>query len=89
VPRRVAGAEVVDQIRLRSPTSQILLVGLLPLGADPFDPLRRKLREVNAMIARCADDMVTFADPGRMLADGSGRMSNQIAFDFLHPTWLG
>jgi len=80
---------VIDQIRRRSPGSHILLVGLLPRGAEPNDPFREQLRDVNAQIARCADGAVTFADPGSMLVDGDGRLSSQIEFDYLHPSWLG
>ncbi|MEJ1976572.1 MAG: GDSL-type esterase/lipase family protein [Acetobacteraceae bacterium] len=81
--------EVVDQIRRRSPSSHILLVGLLPRGAEPSDPLREVGRAVNARIARCADEAVTFANPGSMLMDGQGRVSPQIEFDYLHPSWIG
>jgi lysophospholipase L1-like esterase len=81
--------EIIDQIQRRSPSTHILLIGLLPRGAEPTDPYRQQLREVNARIARCAGGSVTFADPGSMLVDGAGRLSSQIEFDYLHPSWLG
>jgi lysophospholipase L1-like esterase len=81
--------EVIGQIRKRSPSTHILLVGLLPRGAEPTDPFREELRDVNARIARCVDGSVTFANPGTMLVDGDGKLSSQIEFDYLHPSWLG
>ena len=80
---------VVHEIRRRAPQSHILLVGLLPRGAEPDDPLRRVRLAVNALLAGCADGAVTFADPGAMLLDGEGRLSKDYAFDTLHLTWLG
>jgi beta-glucosidase len=82
-------ASVVQEIRDRSPTSHILLLGLLPRGPDATDPLRRIENQVNPLIARCADGMVTFADPGSMLIDAGGVLSKDIAFDYLHLSWIG
>jgi beta-glucosidase len=83
-------AEVVRVIREKSPGTKILLVGLLPRGADASDPLRRMNQRVNALIARCADNQsVFFTDPGSMLVDGQGRLSDQVAFDRLHLTYVG
>jgi lysophospholipase L1-like esterase len=83
-------AEVVRQIHQLSPQSQILLVGLLPRGADAANPLRQIEAQVNQLIARCADGVtISYTDPGALLVDGRGQLSDQIAFDYLHPTWLG
>ncbi|EHM01949.1 GDSL-like protein [Acetobacteraceae bacterium AT-5844] len=83
-------AENIRLIRQRSPATRILLVGLLPRGASGADPLRASIAQVNARIARCADNRsVFYAEPGPMMVDASGTMSNQIAFDYLHPTMVG
>jgi len=83
-------AEVVRTIRQRSPATRVLLVGLLPRGADANDPLRRVNQRVNELVARCADNQaVFFTDPGTMLVDGYGRLSDQVAFDRLHLTGVG
>jgi beta-glucosidase len=80
---------VVRTIRARSPQSHILLVGLLPRGEAPDDPFRAQVLMVNALLAPCAGGMVTFADPGRMLVDGAGRLTKDFSFDQVHLTWLG
>jgi beta-glucosidase len=83
-------AEVVRAIRARSPATRILLVGLLPRGVDAGDQARQMNRRVNALIARCADNVsVFFTDPGSMLTDSAGRLSDQIAYDRLHLTMVG
>ncbi|WP_426957412.1 GDSL-type esterase/lipase family protein [Muricoccus radiodurans] len=83
-------AEVVRTIRQRSPTTRVLIVGLLPRGMDASDPARQANQRVNAMIARCADDRnVFYTDPGAYLVDGQGRLSDQIAYDRLHLTMVG
>ena len=83
-------AEVVRRLRRISPGSRELVVGLLPRGATVADPLRTVNRQVNALVASCADDRtVFFADPGEMLTDGEGRLNAEISYDQLHLTWLG
>lgn len=83
-------AEVVRQIHLLTPQSRILVVGLLPRGADATDPMRQAAAQVNQLVARCADRATVFyANPGAMLVDGRGGLSDQIAYDYLHPTWIG
>ncbi len=83
-------AEVVRMIRRRSPTTRILLVGILPRGADTSEPLRAVGARVNDLIARCADNATVFyTNPGPMLLDGQGRLAELIAPDRLHPSWIG
>jgi lysophospholipase L1-like esterase len=83
-------AEVANQIRQRSPETRILLLGLLPRGPGPTDPLRQLQARVNTLIAHCADGVsIFYADPGALLLDAQGRLSDQISQDYLHPTWVG
>jgi lysophospholipase L1-like esterase len=83
-------ALAVRTIRQRSPDSRILLVGILPRGAEPTDPLRPIEAEVNELIAHCADGAhVFYADVSRLMVDAQGRLSDQVSFDFVHPTWVG
>ncbi|MFB9972182.1 GDSL-type esterase/lipase family protein [Pseudoroseomonas cervicalis] len=83
-------AEVVRFIRGRSPQTRILLIGLLPRGDNAAEPMRRNIAQVNALIARCADQQhVFYAEPGPLLLDGQGRLSRDIAFDGLHLSMVG
>ncbi|WP_235924797.1 GDSL-type esterase/lipase family protein [Roseomonas harenae] len=83
-------AEILRFIRQRSPATRILLVGVLPRGADATEPARRLNQRVNELVARCADNRtIFFTDPGGLLLDGQGRLSDQVAFDLLHLTGYG
>jgi beta-glucosidase len=83
-------AENIRLIRRRSPGSRILLVGLLPRGATAQDPFRASIARINALIARCADNQhIFYAEPGSMMVDAVGNLSDQVAFDRLHPTMVG
>lgn len=83
-------AELVRFIQSRSADTKILLVGILPRGADRTEPLRAVNAKVNALISKCADNKkVFFADVGHVLLDAEGRLSDQISFDRLHLTMVG
>ena len=78
-------AEAVRLIRQRSPSTRVLLVGLLPRGAEANDPARRINQRVNELIARCGDGQwIFYVDPGPVLVDRQGRLSDTIAYDRLH-----
>ncbi len=83
-------AELVRFIHARSPATKVLILGLLPRGAQAADPQRAVLEDVNARIRRCADEVTTFyAEPGRKLLDDDGAMSFLMSLDLLHPTQVG
>lgn len=85
-----AVVQIMEEIRRRSPDTRILLMALLPRGADPRDPARAINERVNQLLESCADGRrVVWSDAGRALLDGAGRLSPAIAFDLLHPTLLG
>lgn len=83
-------AEIIRFINRHSPATKILLLGILPRGADGSAPERAVNAAVNERIQRCADGQnVVFMDPGRALVGADGRISNQVLFDYLHPTMVG
>ena len=83
-------AEIIRLVHARSPATRVLLLGILPRGAGPSEPLRAVNARVNALIARCADnDRVFYLDAGPPLLDGAGRLSNGMSFDTLHLTPAG
>ncbi len=83
-------AEIVRLIHTRSSGTRVLILGVLPRGADPSDPLRTANAKLNAIIAHCADGQTTFfLDIGSALLDPAGRLSNDVSFDFLHFTPAG
>ncbi len=83
-------AEIVRLVRARSPSSKVLLLGLLPRGRDAAAPERAVNAAVSALVRRCADGRtVFFLDPGAALVGADGRISDQVLFDGLHPTMVG
>lgn len=83
-------AEIVRFVRSRSPTTKILLLGILPRGADAGTPERSVNAEVNRIIRGCADGKaVVYLEPGQAMVGPDGRISPQVMFDFLHPTMVG
>ena len=83
-------AEIVRLVRARSPSSKVLLLGLLPRGRDASAPERAVNAAVSALVRRCADGKnVFFLDPGAALVSADGRISDQVLFDGLHPTMVG
>ena len=83
-------AEIIRFIHGRSPGTRILLLGLLPRGADASDPFRQVNQRVNQLIQRCADGRATiYLDVGGLMVSADGRLSEQIAFDRLHLTMVG
>ncbi len=83
-------AEIVRFIHSRSPSTRVLLVGILPTGPGPWDPLRAVNAKTNELISRCADNQTTFyVDVGRSLVNASGQLSNEVSFDMLHLTPVG
>ncbi|WP_424814861.1 GDSL-type esterase/lipase family protein [Roseococcus sp. YIM B11640] len=87
-PEDVAGgiAEVIAKLQqLAGPQVKILLLGILPRGASPTDPMRPLVARVNQLIAVCADNQrVFFADPGPALLDATGQLSPAISPDGVH-----
>ena len=83
-------AEIVRWIHAHSADTRVLIVGILPRGAGPGEPLRQAAMQVNQLVARCADNRTTyFADIGRELLDANGMLSTEVSFDALHLTPIG
>ncbi len=83
-------AEDVRLIHRLSPASRILILGILPHGREPTDPVRAVNAAVNTLISHCADGSTVFyMDAGGLLVNASGQLSNEISFDGLHLTPVG
>jgi len=83
-------AEIIRFIQSRSPKTKVLVLGILPRGPDASAPERAINDRVNALIRQCADDQsVVYLDPGRIMIDSNGRLSDSVMFDLLHPTMVG
>ena len=82
---------VVDAIEAASPSTKVLLLGLLPRGASPSDPLRGEVAAVNAQIAGLADGThVRYLDLGPAVTLPGGAIApNFLAPDYVHPDARG
>jgi lysophospholipase L1-like esterase len=87
--------EIVDgidsirrEIYLRSPGSRIVLMGILPRGRRPNDPLRELIQNTNHLLARrfANDPSVTFLDLGALFLAADGSLPATIMPDGTHPS---
>ncbi len=83
-------AAVIKEIRTLSPDTKILLLGLFPTGEAATAPQRGKVKEINALYAKLADDKnVFFLDFGAAFLQPDGSLSKETMPDFLHLTAKG
>jgi len=81
---------VVAELRAKAPGTRVVLVGLLPRGAEPDDPRRAAIGQVNDLLRPCHDGRSLFwAEPGSVLLDGRQRLTPLISFDATHLTPYG
>jgi len=82
--------KIIDSIHSKSPETKVLLLAILPRGADPSDKNRQKNEEVNAMIANYDDGKtVHFLNVNDKLLQPDGTLDEKIMPDFLHPSEAG
>src|SRR4051812_4153459 len=80
---------VVKSIRLKLPASKILLLALFPRG-EKSDPMRQRIKEVNAALAALDDGrFVLFLDFSDKFLEPDGTLSRTMMPDLLHPSEKG
>jgi lysophospholipase L1-like esterase len=79
----VAGlTAVVSAYREHSPTSHILIIGMLPSAASPTDPVRAKVAEINRGLAKLDDGKnITFLDIGPKFLQSDGTLPGEVMPD--------
>ncbi len=76
---------IVNLLRRRLPLSKIMLLGIFPSRQSPTDPIREKIKIVNLIIKKLADDgNVNFLDIGRVFLEDDGSISREILRDYIH-----
>lgn len=76
---------IVKDIQARTPSTKILLLGVFPRSEKAADPVRVKLGEVNAIIAKLDDGKsVFFLDIGPKFLTEDGTLTREIMPDLLH-----
>ena len=84
-------AATVDAIRAKQPGAKVLLLGLFPRGELPSNPLREKVRDVNALLAKLDDGGkgVRYLDLGDRFLEPDGTIAKTVFYDYLHPAAAG
>jgi lysophospholipase L1-like esterase len=88
----VAGLRaVVEKLRSKVPDSQILVLGLLPVGADLTDVNRQRATEFNVLAAQLEEwNNVSFLNPGMKFLRRDGKLIEGLfQSDNIHLTAKG
>ena len=81
---------LLDQIRQRLPSTQVLLLAIFPRGEKPDDYLRGANERVNKLIAGYDDGRsVHYLDINAALLNADGSLSRDVMPDLLHPSEKG
>lgn len=81
---------IVRAIRVASPSTRVLLLGLLPANDYSHGPINAEVDQVNARIARSSRMLgVRYVDVGKSFRERGGRVSAKVFYDNLHPNALG
>ena len=82
---------IIDEVKLRLPSTKILLLDIFPRGADKENEFRKINSEVNELIKNYADDdsEVFFLSIGDKFLQEDGTLSKSIMPDLLHPNSEG
>ena len=80
---------IVLELRKDFPAAKILLLGIFP-RANPGDPIRKTVLDVNPIIAKLHDGKnIFYLDIGAKFLDAQGNLPADIMPDKLHPTQKG
>lgn len=77
-----------ERLRRLSPSTHVLVMGVLPRGHAPTDFFRAPIAALNAILTRelAGDPGTTFLDIGRRYLDAQGRMAPALMPDGTHPS---
>ncbi|BDI30970.1 hypothetical protein CCAX7_30210 [Capsulimonas corticalis] len=82
--------KIVSEIHRRLPETKVLLLGVFPRGAKADDPVRAKIKGINAELAKLDDGGKTrFLDIGDKFLDANGGITKEMMADALHPEHIG
>src|SRR2546428_5186462 len=81
---------IIEEFKKRQPQAKVLLLGIFPRNADPANPLRVTIKEINSKLAKLADNnKVFYMDIGDKFLTADGTLTTEIMADGLHPTAKG
>ena len=91
-PEQIASGirAILDALNEKCPNTRVVLLGILPRGADAADPMRRKVEAVNALLPALADGQrVHYLNVNSKITAADGTLSKDIAPDLLHLSAIG
>lgn len=81
---------LLRELRVRLPSTRVLLLAVFPREREPQAPLRRLNDEINALIAGLADgEAIRFLNINSALLQPDGRLSEEVMPDQLHLSEFG
>jgi len=81
---------IVEEFKKRQPQAKVLVLGVFPRNADPANPLRATIKEINGKLAKLADNkQVFFMDIGDKFLAPDGTLTTAVMPDGLHPSAQG
>ena len=81
---------IVEAYQKLSPDSVILVQAVFPRGEKPDNPLRDKIKQLNAVLCKIGDGKkILYIDFGDKFLQPDGTISREIMPDFLHPSAKG
>jgi lysophospholipase L1-like esterase len=81
---------IVEEFKKRQPQSKVLILGIFPRAAEPTNPNRATIKEINSKLAKLADNkQVFYMDIGDKFLTADGTLTTEIMNDGLHPTEKG
>ena len=81
---------IIEEFKKRQPQAKVLLLGIFPRNADPANPLRATIKEINGKLAKLADNkQVFYMDIGSKFLTADGTLTTEIMPDGLHPSAKG
>lgn len=75
---------VVAKLREKLPESKILLMGLLPRDAKPDTDYRKRIKSLNAELAKLQNENVQYLDIGDKYLEADGAIVKDLMPDALH-----
>lgn len=83
-------AAVCDKVHQISPETRVLLLGVFPRGANPDNPHRASISQINQGLEKLDNrPWLTFLDLGSHFVEADGTISKEVMGDALHPTTKG
>lgn len=81
---------IIAEYQNRCPRAAILLQGIFPRSERPSDPIRARIKAINASLAKLNDgEKVIFIDIGDKFLTADGTLTKDIMPDGLHPSEKG